>query len=126
MRSKVWKKSILIMVPFFLVLSFVNIVRATDVNSDNDKAITSKVEDKLQSDSQLKGSMISVDTKDGEVTLKGVVKSQADIIRTAELAHYVDGVKQVDNTLETEKAYSSSSSHYGLSDSTCIVGPSWC
>jgi hypothetical protein len=70
--------------------------------------------------------MISVDTKDGEVTLKGVVKSQADIIRTAELAHYVDGVKQVDNTLETEKAYSSSSSHYGLSDSTCIVGPSWC
>jgi hypothetical protein len=126
MRSKVWKKSILIMVPLFLVLSFVNIVRATDVNSDNDKAITSKVEDKLQSDSQLKGSMISVDTKDGEVTLKGVVKSQADIIRAAELAHYVDGVKQVDNTLETEKAYSSSSSHYGLSDSTCIVGPSWC
>lgn len=126
MRSKVWKKSILIMGLFFLVLSFVNIVRATDVNSDNDKAITSKVEDKLQSDSQLKGSMISVDTKDGEVTLKGVVKSQADIIRTAELAHYVDGVKQVDNTLETEKAYSSSSSHYGLSDSTCIVGPSWC
>jgi hypothetical protein len=58
MRSKVWKKSILIMGPFFLVLSFVNIVRATDVNSDNDKAITSKVEDKLQSDSQLKGSMI--------------------------------------------------------------------
>jgi osmotically-inducible protein OsmY len=101
MRTKIWKKSILIMAPLFLVLSFVNIVRATGANSNNDRAITSKVEDKLQSDSQLEGSMISVETKDGEVTLKGVVKSQADIIRAAELAHYVDGVKQVDNRLET-------------------------
>ena len=127
MRNNVWKKSILILVSLFVVLSFVNIVGAgSGFKSDNDSVITSTVVDKLQSDSQLKKSMISVDTKDGEVTLKGVVKSQADIIRTAELAHYVDGVKQVDNTLETEKAYSSSSSHYGLSDSTCIVGPSWC
>ena len=58
MRNKVWKKSILIMVPLLLVLPFVNIVGANAANSDKDTAITSKVEDKLQSDSQLKGSMI--------------------------------------------------------------------
>ena len=94
-------------------------------NSDNDRAITSKVEDKLQKDSQLKGGMISVDTKDGEVTLKGMVNSQADVTRAAELARYVDGVTRVDNRLKTEKSYSSSSSNNGLSNSTCIIGEPW-
>ena len=101
MQSKVWKKSILIMVPLLLVLSFVNIVGATDANSYNDRAITSKVEDKIQTDSQLMGSSIIVDTRDGEVTLKGTVNSQADVNRAAQLASYVDGVKKVDNRLTT-------------------------
>ena len=86
MQSKVWKKSILIMVPLLLVLSFVNMVGATDANSYNDRAITSKVEDKIQTDSQLMGSAIYVEAKDGEVTLKGTVNSQADINRAVELA----------------------------------------
>jgi hyperosmotically inducible periplasmic protein len=107
-------------------LSFANTAGVgMGTNSDNDKTITSKVEDKLQTDSQLKGGMISVDTKDGEVTLKGMVNSQADVTRAAELAHYVDGVKRVDNRLKTEKSYSSSSSNNGLSNSTCIIGEPW-
>jgi len=123
MRNKVWQGSILILVPLLLVLSFVNIVRAADVNSDKDMAITSRVQDKLQDDSQLMGSRINVETKDGEVTLKGMVNSQADINRAAELAHYVDGVKKVDNRLNTV-----SSHHYGAKPgmTDCQIGANWC
>jgi Flp pilus assembly secretin CpaC len=121
MRSNIWKKSIPIMVTLFIVLSFVNIVGAFDAYSD--MAITSKVEAKLQSDSQLNGSRIIVDTKNGEVTLKGLVNSQADITRAAKLASYVDGVKHVDNRLSTETSH-----HYplkpGMTD--CQIGANWC
>lgn len=128
MRSKVWRKSILIMVSLFLVLSFVNIVGAgNDAKSDNDRAITSKVVDKLRGDSDLKGSRINVETKDGEVTLKGIVNSNADINRAAQLARSVDGVKKVDNRLKREQASSSSSSTYGGSSRApdCPVGANW-
>ena len=123
MRNKVWKKSILIMVPLLLVLPFVNIVGANAANSDKDTAITSKVVDKLQSDSQLTGSRINVETKGGEVTLKGMVNSQADINRAAELAYGVEGVKKIDNRLTTV-----SSRRYkakpGMTD--CQIGANWC
>jgi Flp pilus assembly secretin CpaC len=127
MRNKVWKKSILIMVSLFLVMSFVNIVGAAGVYSDNDSAITSKVHNKLQRDSQLMGSKINVETIDGEVTLKGSVNSNADINRAAELAYGVEGVKKVDNRLKREQASSSSSSNYGGSSRApnCPVGANW-
>jgi len=122
MQSKVWKKSILIMVPLLIVLSFVNIVGATDANSYNDRAITSKVEEKIQTDSQLIGSSIIVDTRDGEVTLKGTVNSQAEVIRAAQLASYVDGVKKVDNRLTTLNAhrYKANPGMIG-----CQIGGNW-
>ena len=122
MRNKIRKKSILIMVSLFLVLSFVSIVRAADVNSD--MAITSKVNEKFQSDSQLMGSQIFVETKNGEVTLKGMVNSQADITRAGKLTHNVNGVKNVDNRLKTVKASLSSSHYHGrsLPPSYCLVG----
>jgi hypothetical protein len=124
MRSKVWKKSIVIMIALFLVLSFVHIVGAFDAYSD--MAITSKVEAKLQSDNQLSGSRIIVDTKNGEVTLKGLVNSQADITRAVKLASWVDGVKHVDNRLKTVKASSSSSKYGGSSRAPdCPVGANW-
>ncbi len=127
MRNNVWKKSILIMTAFLFVLSFVNIVVAADVNSYNDMAITSQVQHKLQSDSQLMGSKISVETKNGEVTLKGMVNSEADITRAGKLASYVDGVKMVDNRLKREQASSSSSGNYGGMGHAlgCPVGANW-
>jgi hypothetical protein len=127
MRNNVWKKSILIMTAFLFVLSFVNIVVAAGVNSYNDMAITAQVEHKLQSDSQLMGSRISVETKDGEVTLKGMVNSLSDIDRAAQLASYVDGVKRVDNRLVREQASSSNHSNYGGSSraADCPVGANW-
>jgi len=122
MQSKVWKKSILIMVPLLLVLPFVNIVGATDANSYNDRAITQKVEDKIQTDSQLMGSSIIVDTRDGEVTLKGTVNSKANVNRAAQLASHVDGVKKVDNRLTTLSShrYEAKPGMIG-----CQIGANW-
>ena len=127
MRTRVWKKSILTMTALLFVLSYVNIVVAADVNSYNDMAITSQVEHKLQSDSQLMGSKISVETKNGEVTLKGMVNSQADITRAAKLASYVDGVRMVDNRLKREQASTSSTGNYGGMGHAlgCPVGANW-
>jgi hypothetical protein len=124
MKTKIWKKSILTLVPlFFLALSFANSAGAD--SSNNDRAITARVQEKLNSDSQLMGSGIMVETKDGEVTLKGFVNSNADYTRAGKLAGYVDGVKQVDNKLKTAKA--SSSSTYGGSSRApdCPIGANW-
>jgi hyperosmotically inducible periplasmic protein len=122
MRNKMWGKPILIMVPLFLVMAFVNIAGASDADSYKDMALTSKVEAKLQADSQLMGSKISVETNAGEVTLKGMVDSQADITRAAQLASYVDGVKKVDNRLTTV-----SSHRFGrmAPRPNCQIGANW-
>jgi len=123
MRNNVWKKSILILVSLFVVLSFVNIVGAgSGFKSDNDSVITSTVVDKLQSDSQLMGSSINVDTKNGEVTLKGAVNSEADITRAAQLARSIDGVKHVDNRLTTVSAHRYPAKP-GMTN--CQIGANW-
>ena len=126
MRNKIWKKSILMMLPLFLVLPFVNMVTADDFSSSNDSVITSIVVDKLQSDSQLmedsSGSLINVETSGGEVTLRGMVNSHADITRAGQLAGWVDGVKHVDNRLTEVGA-----PHYGKMHpkSDCMIGANW-
>jgi hypothetical protein len=123
MRNNIWQKSILILIPLFLVLSLVNIVGAgMGSRSDHDSAITSRVENKFQDDSQLMGSRIIVETKDGEVTLKGTVNSQADVTRAGKLAGYVDGVKRVDNRLKTVN-----SPQYGVTapKPNCQIGANW-
>ena len=124
MRNNIWRTFVLLLVPLFLGLSIVNIVgAANDAMSYNDSAITSNVMDKIQNDSQLKGSSINVETIGGEVTLKGMVNSQADITRASQLAGWVDGVKKVDNRLSTF-----SSHHYGAMHpkTDCQVGANWC
>ena len=122
MRNNIWKKSILMMIPIFVMLPLVNMVAVAGFSSSNDMAITSQVNDKLQSDSQLQGSKISVETFGGEVTLKGMVNSQADIIRAGQLAGWVDGVKKVDNRLTTF-----SSQRYGKTAPrpNCQIGANW-
>jgi hypothetical protein len=100
MQSNVWKKSVLIIGSLFLVFSLANIVGASKASkSEKDNIITSMIVNKLESDSQLQGSSIDVQTIGGEVTLKGTVNSHADIARAAELARSIDGVKHVDNRL---------------------------
>jgi Flp pilus assembly secretin CpaC len=126
MQSNVWKKSILIMGSLFLLFSLVNIVGAgMGSQSDQDSAITSMVIDKLQNDIYLRGDSINVETMNGEVTLKGLVKSQEDITRAGQLASYVDGVKKVDNRLNVDKKYESSTYHGSGRAPDCPVGANW-
>jgi osmotically-inducible protein OsmY len=119
MRNK-WKQSSLILVAIYLVvLSF--ITAGTAMSADSDMAITSRVQEKLQSDSHLMASGISVETIDGEVTLKGIVNSHSDHTRAAQLAYGVDGVKKVDNRLKTASAQYGGSSRAA----DCPVGANW-
>ena len=123
MRNNIWKKSILMMIPIFVMLPLVNMVAIAGFSSSDDSVITSIVVDKLQSDSELQGSSINVETSGGEVTLKGMVNSQADITRAGQLAGWIDGVKKVDNRLSTF-----SSHHYGAMHpkTDCQIGANWC
>lgn len=61
----------------------------------SDTWITTKVKSVLLADSEAKGMDISVDTKDGVVTLEGELDSQADIDHVKALARGVEGVKRV-------------------------------
>lgn len=61
----------------------------------SDTWITTKVKSVLLADSEAKGLEISVDTKDGVVTLEGEVNSQAAIDHVKALASDVEGVKRV-------------------------------
>jgi hypothetical protein len=122
MQNKIWRKPILILAPL-IVLSLVAIVGADmGSTSDHDRVITSRVVDKIQNDSQLQGSSINVETIDGEVTLKGMVKSHADINRAAELAYGVEGVTKIDNRLKTVN-----SRFYGVTPPkpNCQIGANW-
>jgi hypothetical protein len=123
MQNKIWKKSILVMAALFFAIPFINVVRVADADSYKDRAITSTVEDKLKSDSHLMGSSIMVETKEGEVTLKGTVNSHSDLTRAGRLAYHVDGVKKVNNRLKTvnDRQYKAKP---GMMD--CQIGANWC
>jgi Flp pilus assembly secretin CpaC len=121
MRTNALRYAILLAVP--LLLSFANTAGAgMGSHSDKDMAITSQVQEKIRSDNALMGSDITVETRNGEVTLKGVVNSQSDITRAGKLAGYVDGVKQVDNRLSTVGSH-----RYGARDPIpgCQIGANW-
>jgi hypothetical protein len=121
MRTKALRYAILLAVP--LLLSFANTAGADmGAKSYNDMAITAQVQEKIRSDSNLMGSDIVVETKNGEVTLKGMVNSQSDITRAGKLAGYVDGVKHVDNRLSTFGAH-----RYGAKAPIpgCQIGANW-
>lgn len=71
----------------------------------DDAEITTKVKSAIYSEPGLKTLRISVDTKNGVVTLTGSVDSQADFDRTRVLAESIGGVKEVINTLQVKPAY---------------------
>ena len=63
----------------------------------DDSVITTKVKAALLADPDIKGTDVSVETKGGEVTLTGTVKSQAQMDRVQKIALNTDGVKGVQN-----------------------------
>lgn len=64
-----------------------------------DASITSAIKMKMADDKLVSASKIDVDTKDGNVTLNGTVKSQAEADKAVELANSVHGVNSVHSNL---------------------------
>jgi osmotically-inducible protein OsmY len=64
-----------------------------------DAAVTSAVKGKFLADTAVSGLKIDVDTKDGVVTLKGMVPNKAEADRAVSLARETNGVKTVVNNL---------------------------
>jgi hyperosmotically inducible periplasmic protein len=67
----------------------------------DDTAITTKVKTELLAEKDVNGTAISVDTKNGQVTLTGTVPP-AQIARAEAVARKVDGVREVVNQLKAE------------------------
>ena len=70
----------------------------------DDATLTSDVKAKLAADSTLPASAISVETKNGVVTLSGTVNSEAEKSRAEQIAKGVEGVKLVTNNLTVKPA----------------------
>ena len=68
----------------------------------SDGWITTKVKTSFVGEDALANSDIDVDTKNGVVTLKGNVASQAGKVRAEAIAKDIDGVKQVKNQLKVK------------------------
>ena len=66
----------------------------------DDMAVTTKVKAAFEADPNLSAVLISVETKDGVVTLSGPVKIAADVTHAQNLAQSVEGVKGVVNELK--------------------------
>jgi hyperosmotically inducible protein len=65
----------------------------------SDGGITATVKSKLLGDPDVSGLKIDVDTRDGVVTLKGQVRTQAERDEAIRLTREVDGVKSVQDQL---------------------------
>ncbi|BFI67867.1 molecular chaperone OsmY [Yersinia pseudotuberculosis] len=81
-------------------------------NYINDSAITARVKRELLAQSWLKGTDISVETNDGDVTLSGFVNSLSQIDDTKELVGSILDVKLVKNELHVKDQKSQSVSEY--------------
>lgn len=65
----------------------------------NDATVTVKVKAALLEAPEVKGTLVNVDTVNGNVTLKGEVETQAQADRAVQIARNTEGVKQVENQL---------------------------
>ena len=68
----------------------------------DDATITANVKTKLAADASLATSTINVDTKEGVVTLSGMVNSEADKAKAEQVAKGVEGVKSVNDSLSVK------------------------
>jgi hyperosmotically inducible periplasmic protein len=74
-------------------------VGAAAAEAMTDAGITTKVKSKLLADPDVSGLRIDVDTRDGVVTLTGMVNSSAEKARALDLAGKVENVKRVEDKL---------------------------
>mgnify|MGYP000729926176 CR=1 FL=1 len=64
-----------------------------------DAVITSKIKSRLGSEPSLSGLVITVETQNGRVALRGSAPDRAAADRAASIARTVDGVSSIDNQL---------------------------
>lgn len=69
----------------------------------DDTVITTRVKAALVAEPALKGRDISVDTHEGEVSLSGILDSQAQIDRALQIAYEIEGVRNVNNRLTVRR-----------------------
>lgn len=69
----------------------------------SDDEIFDKVRIKLAGDPEVKGNQLTVEVKDGVVTLRGKVENERGKNKASKLAHKVKGVKSVVNELTISK-----------------------
>lgn len=72
----------------------------TVATTASDAAVTARVKTALLKDPEISGLKIDVDTKNGVVTLKGKVASDAQGIKALQVASTIEGVAKVVNQLE--------------------------
>ncbi|MGB8433078.1 MAG: BON domain-containing protein [Burkholderiales bacterium] len=70
----------------------------------DDASITAKVKAALLASSDVQGSVISVRTEQGHVTLRGKVLDETQIDRAVQIARAVTGVRDVDNQLSASES----------------------
>jgi osmotically-inducible protein OsmY len=69
----------------------------------SDDLIVDQVRIKLSADAEVKGGALTVESKQGVVTLGGSVESQRQKDKAGKLAKKIKGVKQVVNNIEIKK-----------------------
>jgi|GEM_PF-5960260 len=76
---------------------------ALDRAENSDTAITARVKAALLRDSKVKGTDISVETRQGEVILSGFVDQSTQVDEAMKVARGVDGVKTVTNKMKSRQ-----------------------
>ena len=69
----------------------------------DDSVVTARVKSALLSEAAIKSFDIKVETRKGEVQLSGFVDNDTQVNRAMEIAHNVDGVKNVVNKMSIKQ-----------------------
>ena len=102
MRSKLFP------VVSVLLLAMLAVTGCTKFGARSDAQVTSDVQSKINSDSNIQTKQISVTADKGVVTLSGTVASDMERMAAANDASQIEGVKTVVNNLQTSNASTSS------------------
>ncbi len=87
---------------FVLAAILVVLALAVPAARADDDTIFEKVRQRLNNDPDIKGSRLTIDVKDGVVTLKGTVTEERFKAKADKLTRRVAGVKNVVNQLTVE------------------------
>ncbi|MBX5493704.1 MAG: BON domain-containing protein [Bryobacteraceae bacterium] len=91
-----------LLLAMLIALSSVSALSAQDGKSDDE--IYDRVRQRLVSDPEVKGGALTVDVKDGVVTLKGTVDKEKARQKAEKLAKKVKGVRAVNNQLQVKSS----------------------